>query len=123
MLFATDVKDFTCICCPFGCQLEVSFDDDGNVAEITGFACNRGETYARQEATNPVRMVTAVVCVQGSLEPMSVKTAEPIPKEKIADVLAEVRTLRLQVPIEAGTVLIDDVAGTGVSVIATKGLE
>jgi CxxC motif-containing protein len=123
MLFANEVKTFTCICCPMGCQLEATFDDDGTVSEVTGFACNRGKAYAEQEAVDPVRMITAVVCVAGCLEPMSVKTADPVPKARISEVLDEIRTLELHAPIQAGSVLIGDVAGTGVPVIATKTVE
>lgn len=123
MLFANEVKTFTCICCPVGCQIEATFDDDGTVAEVTGFACNRGKAYAEQEAVDPVRMITAVVCVEGCLEPMSVKTAEPIPKVKIGKVLDEIRALHLTAPIQAGSVLIADAAGTGVPVIATKTID
>lgn len=120
MLFANEVKTFTCICCPVGCQIEATFDDDGTVDEVTGFACNRGKAYAEQEAVDPVRMITAVVCIEGCLEPMSVKTAESIPKAKIGEVLDEIRALRLSAPIQAGSILIADAAGTGVPVIATK---
>lgn len=120
MLFATEVKNFTCICCPLGCPLEVMFDDDGQVADISGYTCNRGKVYARQEATDPVRMVTAVVPVAGCLEPVSVKTAEAVPKGSIGEVLHEVRALDLTAPVHAGETLIENVAGTGVPVIATK---
>jgi CxxC motif-containing protein len=122
MLFANEVKSFTCICCPLGCQVEVAFDADGTIEEVGGYSCNRGKVYAQQEATDPVRMVTAVVCAKGCLEPMSVKTAEAVPKQRIAQVLAEIHALDLHVPIEAGTELIADAAGTGIPVIATKTL-
>jgi CxxC motif-containing protein len=62
----------------------------------------------------------AVVMVAGALEPLSVKTAEPIPKNRIFDVMEEIRALRLQAPIQAGQVLIEDAAETGISIIATK---
>ncbi len=122
MLFATEVKNFTCICCPMGCALEVSFDDDGNVADVSGYTCNRGKVYAQQEATDPVRMITAVVCVGGCLEPLSVKTAEAVSKAKIGEVLDAIGALQLSVPIDAGDVLIENVADTGIPVIATKTL-
>ena len=73
MQFATDVSTFTCICCPLGCSIEVSFDESGAVAEVSGHTCKRGADYAAQEAVAPERMVTAVLCVEGCLEPVSVE--------------------------------------------------
>ena len=50
MQFATDVAVYTCICCPVGCRVEVSFDENGQVAEVSGHTCKRGADYAAQEA-------------------------------------------------------------------------
>ena len=88
MQLATEITTFTCICCPLGCQLEVSFDEQGSVAEVSGNTCGRGAAYAEREAAAPERMVTAVLPVEGCLEPVSVKTASPVPKARVADVLA-----------------------------------
>ena len=120
MQFATDVAVFTCIRCPLGCPVEVSFAEDGTVAEVSGHTCKRGAEYAAQEAVAPERMVTAVLCVSGCLEPVSVKTQRPVPKAAMKDVLAAVAALRLDAPVAAGDVLIEDVCGTGVAVVATK---
>ena len=120
MQFATEVKTYTCICCPLGCPLEVSFDQDGSVVDVAGHTCSRGYDYAVGEATDPVRMVTAIVCIAGNLEPLSVKTEAPIPKKSISEVLLAIAALQLQAPIHAGEVLIDNVSNTGVSVVATK---
>ena len=120
MQIAADVKLFTCICCPLGCQLEVTLDSEGNVEEVEGNSCKRGVEYAIGEATNPVRMVSAIVPVAGCLEPVSVKTAAPVPKRQLKDVLNAITPLDLHAPIKSGEVLIEDVCGTGVSVIATK---
>ena len=120
MQIATEISTFTCICCPLGCQLEVSLDGEGGVAEVSGNTCKRGADYAAREAVAPERMVTAVLPVAGCLEPASVKTAMPVPKALVADVLAACAAQRLVAPITAGDVIIVDVCGTGVAVIATK---
>lgn len=120
MQFATDIDAFTCICCPLGCRVEVALDEDGRVADVSGHTCKRGADYAAQEAVAPERMVTAVLCVSGCLEPVSVKTGRPVPKAVMRDVLDAVAALDLSAPVEAGDVLIEDVCGTGVPVIATK---
>ncbi len=120
MQFATDIAAYTCICCPLGCRLEVALDENGQVSEVSGYTCKRGADYAAQEAVAPERMVTAVLCVSGCLEPVSVKTQRPVPKAAMKDVLAAVAALRLDAPVAAGDVLIEDVCGTGVAVVATK---
>ena len=119
MQFATDIAAYTCICCPLGCRIEVALDENGQVSEVSGYTCKRGADYAAQEAVAPERMVTAVLCVSGCLEPVSVKTQRPVPKAAMKDVLAAVAALRLDAPVAAGDVLIEDVCGTGVAVVAT----
>ena len=120
MQFDTDIAAYTCICCPLGCRIEVALDENGQVSEVSGYTCKRGADYAAQEAVAPERMVTAVLCVSGCLEPVSVKTQRPVPKAAMKDVLAAVAALRLDAPVAAGDVLIEDVCGTGVAVVATK---
>ena len=120
MQFATDIAAYTCICCPLGCRIEVALDENGQVSEVSGYTCKRGADYAAPEAVAPERMVTAVLCVSGCLEPVSVKTQRPVPKAAMKDVLAAVAALRLDAPVAAGDVLIEDVCGTGVAVVATK---
>ncbi len=114
-------KNITCINCPVGCRMDVELNGD-EVASVAGNACKRGDTYARQEAVNPLRMVTAVVAVEGSDMPLSVKTQAPIPKRDIRACMAAIGALRLKRPIQAGQVLIEDVCHSGASVIATKSI-
>ena len=112
----------TCINCPMGCRMTVTLNEAGEVLSVAGNTCKRGEKYAHQEVTAPVRMVTAVVPVEGSVCPLSVKTREPIPKEKIFPCMEALRGLRLTLPIRAGDVVLPDVCGTGIDVIATRSL-
>ena len=109
----------TCINCPVGCRMEVTLED-GAVVSVKGNTCKRGDTYAHQECVLPLRMITAVAPVEGSIMPVSCKTRTPIPKDKIEDCMRAIDDLHLQAPIKAGDVLIADVCGTGVDVIATK---
>lgn len=111
----------TCINCPVGCRMKVTVEN-GEVTRVLDNQCRRGDTYARQESVRPLRMVTAVARVKGSPTPISLKTAQPIPKDKIMACMAEVRALDLSLPIAAGQVLRADVAGTGVDLVATRAL-
>ena len=111
--------EITCINCPVGCRLAVELEN-GQVVSVTGNTCPRGVTYAKQECVDPLRMVTAVVPVEGSAAPLSVKTKSPIPKKEIANCMKELASAKLVAPIAAGSVVVANVCGTGVDVIATK---
>lgn len=114
-------QKITCISCPVGCRMTVTVED-GKVISVEGNTCKRGDTYARQESLRPMRMVTAVAHVEGSDTPVSLKTQEPIPKDKIMACMKEIHRLKLRLPILMGDVLLRDVAGTGVNLVATRTL-
>lgn len=102
-----------------GCRMRATLNE-GKVTEVTGNHCKRGDVYARQECVEPLRMVTAVTPVEGSKTPVSVKTASPIPKNKIQACMDEILRAKVRLPILCGDVVIHNVAGTTVDVIATK---
>lgn len=113
-------KELTCIGCPMGCQLTVEMDGT-KVVKVTGNTCNVGDQYARKELTNPTRIVTSTVCVDGGTIGMtSVKTKSDIPKGKIDDVIAELAAICVKAPVSIGDVVLSNVAGTGVDVVVTK---
>lgn len=113
--------EITCINCPMGCRMDVTIQV-GKVVSVEGNICPRGEAYARQESIDPRRTITAVIPVSGSRMPLSVKTLTPVPKALIADCMAALSRIRLTAPIEAGTVVLADVCGTGCDFIATRSL-
>ena len=119
----SEVKELTCIGCPLGCSLKVTMEQN-EVTEVTGNTCPRGAAYAKKEVTNPTRIVTSTVRVSGGNAKMvSCKTASDIPKDKIFDVTAALKTVTADAPVHIGDVLIADVCGTGVAVVATKNIE
>ena len=113
-------REMICINCPMGCSLTVTQADDGTIT-VTGNTCKRGSDYAAKEVTHPTRIVTSTVCVRGGSIPMvSVKTAQDIPKEKIFEIMKYINALTVTAPVHIGDVLLKDIAGTGVDLIATK---
>lgn len=110
-----------CINCPRGCELEVERDTRGD-ATVSGNACPRGEEYGRSELLHPTRMVTGLVRIAGMRKPLPVKTRKAVPKDKINDVLFAMHQTTVQPPLSIGDVVIPDVAGTGVDVVATANL-
>ena len=112
-------KHFICVSCPVGCELDVTMEG-GEVLEVAGNQCKRGISYGTDEATNPKRVVTMLVNVADEAMPCSVRTSEAIPKRLIPDCVAALRKVELAKPIAIGDVVLADVCGTGVDVIATK---
>ena len=111
-------KELTCIGCPLGCTVIVTLDGD-TISGVTGNTCPKGDAYARKEVTNPTRIVTSTVRVSGGAAPMiNVKTASDIPKGKIFDCIDAIRDLVVPAPVSIGDVLLADVAGTGVAIVA-----
>lgn len=116
-------RELICICCPVGCSLMVQ-TDHGEVLGVNGNTCPRGDAYARKEVTDPTRIVTSIVPVDGGIIPMvPVKTAADIPKDKIDDCMKAIKGIRVSAPVEIGQVMVCNAAGTGVDVVATKRIE
>lgn len=114
-----EVKNLTCIGCPMGCALTVTIDCDH--IGVEGNTCPRGADYAKKEVTNPTRIVTSSVRVYGAdIARVSVKTASDVPKDKIFDCMKEISAVSLNAPVAIGDIVIENCAGTGVNVIATK---
>lgn len=123
-------KELICIICPRGCKMCADIPDcsladmgkPGCEIVVSGNACKRGEVYAITECTNPQRSITSTVRVANRPGVMvSVKTKDPVAKDKIFDVMKVIRSLEAKAPIEIGDELCDNVAGT--KIIATKDVE
>ncbi len=96
----------------------------GGEIKVSGNTCKRGENYAKQELTNPVRTLTSLVKVEGASSPLCpVKTAQAIPKASISAALEELKKVDVSAPVKIGDVIINDIAGTGVALVATANRE
>jgi CxxC motif-containing protein len=112
-----ETKKLTCIVCPLGCQITAEVDGD-NISGITGATCKRGEAYAKAELTDPRRTLTTTMRVAGAgLVP--VKSSAALPKALLKPSMSVINAARAQAPVEAGDVLIRDILGTGVDIVAT----
>ena len=113
-------RELICIGCPMGCPLTVEMNGT-EVVIVTGNTCPRGDAYARKEVTNPTRIVTSTVKVEGGkVDMVSVKTKEDIPKGKIFECVKALKGITVKAPVHIGDVILKDVAGTGIDIIATK---
>ncbi len=117
------VRTIPCITCPAGCMIKVTYRD-GKVLNVTGNSCDRGDAYARAEVTNPVRMITSIVMTEGLSDPVvSVRTKESVPKDLTDDIIKAIKAVKVTKPVVVGDVIIENICGTGVDVIATSEAE
>ncbi|MBD7915954.1 DUF1667 domain-containing protein [Clostridium sp. Sa3CUN1] len=113
------IKELICISCPMGCHLKVDTDK----LEVTGNTCKRGKIYGINEVTNPVRVVTTTVKIEGGEHTvLPVKTKMPIPKDLNFKCIEELNKITVKSPIKMGDVIIENILDTGVDVIATRDL-
>ena len=112
------MKELICIVCPNGCRLRV---DEENGCRVTGNACPRGEEYGKNEVLHPVRGPTGTVRLHGAALPRCpVKTRGPIPKEKLPEAALALCRVDAAAPIRTGDVVLADLCGTGVDLVATR---
>jgi len=119
---APAVDRLTCILCPVGCELEVRRTERG--LDVQGHQCEKGIGFATEEVLYPKRNLATSVPVQGSeTRLVSVRLSDRVSREMIFPILGEIARLRPVAPVRRGQVLIADVLGTGVDVIATRTVE
>ena len=113
-------RNLTCIICPRGCALTAEITADG--VAVTGNACPKGQEYAINECTNPVRTVTATVRVSNRYNTMaSVKTVTPVAKDRMMEVMAILRNTKIEAPVKIGDVILTDVCGS--DIVITKAVD
>jgi CxxC motif-containing protein len=127
----SETRRFVCIVCPRGCSLEVDVDQVGSAAAmdsvrvvaVRGNSCKRGEEYARKEVVDPRRTLTSTVRTEGSARRrLSVKTAGSIPLGRLRDAARALDEVVVTAPVGCGDVLLRNLLGLGVDVVATDDL-
>lgn len=113
-------RELTCIGCPLGCQIEVEMEHD-KILSIGGYSCSNGKRYAESEVIEPKRILTTSIRVADS-SMCSVKTREPIPKDKLMAAMATLKDVTLTPPIRIGDVVYKNILNTGVDVVATRNI-
>jgi len=117
----SEVKELTCIECPRGCRLSVAIE--GGLATVSGNACPKGQTYGAQEAVAPMRSLTTTVVVEGSARRrLPVRTDGELPLSRLLDAMAAIDPVTVRPPVRRGDVVLRNLLGLGVDVIATDDL-
>lgn len=111
--------NLVCINCPLGCHLTV--EKIGDEIKVSGNNCPRGEKYAISEMTNPLRTLTTTVKVNNSdYHRLPVISSAPLPKDKILEVSKSLKNVSVDAPISLGDVVVENVLGLGVDIVASK---
>jgi CxxC motif-containing protein len=120
--------EFVCVVCPNGCTIDAVFEklDDGTsrVVSFTGAKCERGGTWLKQEIESPMRTIATSVPVEGGDYLLaSVRTARPIPLDKVQTVMDTLRDMTLEAPVRIGQVVANGPAGTDTEIVATRNVK
>ena len=115
----------TCIICPMGCNMDVSLDrEKGIVENVLDNGCPRGAKYAEKELLNPTRTLTTTIKVlQGNLAVVPVKSKDELPKDKLLQYMEVIRRTSVKAPIKVGDILIKDILGSGIDIVACADVE
>lgn len=115
-------KEMICVNCPMGCHLVVEMEE-GQVVSITGNRCPKGEAYGRQECIQPMRYLTTTVRIHGAIHRvLPVISEKEIPLELMKAAMEEVRFAEVKAPVQEGDVVLKNLAGTGVNLIASRSM-
>ncbi len=114
------MRELICIVCPKGCHLQV---DEEHGYTVKGNACLRGEEYGKNECQHPTRVLTSTVVMEGGIHSrLPVKSDKLLPKERLFDVMALLETVRVTAPVTVGDVILENVLGTGVNIVAARNM-
>jgi len=112
--------ELICTACPQGCTLTAVIEN-GEVIEVRGYNCKKGIDYGIAEITDPRRMVATTVKVKNGFHPLlPVYTERPVPKPLIPQILDEIRKVEVTAPVRMKSVIVENVLGTGVNVLASR---
>lgn len=112
-------QHITCIICPIGCDIVVRGQGEV-ISSMEGHQCKRGVEYARSEFVHPVRILTTTVRVEGADQPLlPIRSDRPLPKEKLMDCMERIKEVSVKRPVARYQVIVPDILGTGVNMVAT----
>jgi len=118
-----EARVITCIICPIGCKAKVTIKN-GKISKIEDVECPRGEEYVAREIEAPVRDFFTTVRIKGAnILVLPVRSTQPIPKDKMLDCALELANIVVDAPVEAGDVIVKNLLGLGVDIIATRDMD
>lgn len=116
-------KKIICTNCPLGCKINLVYADadEVEIIEAQGNRCKRGLEFAKQEITDPLRVVVTSVRVEGGEIPMaSVRSDKPVPLRLMEEIMGVIRQAKVSAPVRRGNTIIENVLNTGANIIITR---
>lgn len=109
-----------CTTCPQECALTVTCDESGQVLQVSGNRCPRGDAFGRQEITCPQRVLTTTVCIQNTSSDklLPVRSNRPFARSLHFEAMNILRHTTVTAPVKMGDVIVKNILDTGVDIIA-----
>lgn len=125
---ACTTRHFHCTTCPSECALtiETRIDENGveHVLSVQGNRCARGRKFAEQEIIRPMRILATTIVVRGGDEKLlPVRTARPIPRDLHLRAMRDIRHASVTAPVHMEDVVMSDLLGTGVDLVASMNVD
>ena len=109
----------TCILCPLGCMLRIRIKNEN--FNISGNECKKGEKYAIQESTMPLRILTTTILIDnGEHILLPVRSEKGIHKDLIVKCIRELSKIRIKAPIKCKDIVYKNILNTGIDIIASR---
>ncbi len=116
-------KELICVNCPMSCRLTVQMEN-GAVVSVTGNNCPRGKAYAETECVRPMRILTTTVRITGAVHRvLPVISAQEIPLDRFDAAMEVLRKTSVSAPVRMDDVIVKDLLGTGVDMVAARSME
>lgn len=113
---------YTCIVCPRSCDLIV--EETNGTYTVCGNRCKRGEEYGLNEHVHPKRMITTTVSVAGgTIRCLPVISDGSVPKELLGACLDYLYGVTVEAPVQLHDIIVENILGTGVNVLAARDVE
>ncbi len=117
-----EISKMICIMCPKGCDLKVTHTGK-NIIKVEGNECPLGAKFAKEEITNPKRVIITTVRVKGGLYSLvPVRSESPVPKSVFFKIIEELRKVEVNAPLKFHQVILENVMETGINIITTRAL-
>lgn len=115
-----EAKEIICVVCPSSCRVSVT-GDGKSINDVAGFACKRGDEYARNEYLAPVRVLTSIVKAEGYVSPIiAVRSDRPVPKDLQFACVEEIKRITVTKPFTVGRVVIENILDCGANIVLSN---
>ena len=113
--------ELTCVVCPNGCLLSV-WEENGETV-VEGAMCKNGIAYGKTELTDPRRVLTTSVAVNGGTYPLvSVRSTAPIPRNALKPAVNALKHISVNAPVKIGDLVYED-PSIGLTLLASRNVE